>query len=134
MRSRIAATIVAALLAAPAWSQAPARPGADPCTDCRAAAAAGKQRCDAAAKASADFDACAKRITEAMLACQVGACKPGLDAQMAAMCPDCQHRAAEEEKTCRSMAAGSAEQVSCNQRVGRMRVACEEKYCKLAPK
>jgi hypothetical protein len=116
------------VLSASAWAQ-------DPCGECRKAAAAEKGKCDAAAKAGAALELCVKQINEAMLACQLGACKPSVDAQMAALCPDCQSKVSDEEKHCRAMSPGSVEQAACAQRASRMRAACDEKYCRhVAPK
>lgn len=108
----------------------------DPCGECRKAAGAEKQKCDAAAaKSGSGAEDCVKRISEAMLACQLGTCKPAADAQMAQMCPGCQSRVSDEEKLCKSMPPGSAEQMACSQRAGRMKAECEEKFCKhAAPK
>lgn len=113
-------------LSASAWAQ-------DPCADCRNAAGEEKRKCDAAAKTPAALEKCAKQASEATLACQMGACMPGADAQTAAVnCPDCQDRVADEERRCKAMAPGSAEQAACAQRAARMRTGCEEKFCKPA--
>lgn len=109
------------------------KPSPDPCGDCRNAASAEKAKCETGARDPAARELCAKRASEATLACQLNACKPGVDSQLAGNCPDCQHRAAEEERACRQMRIGSPEHSACTQRVGRMKAQCEEKYCKLAP-
>ena len=115
-------------ISAPAWAQ-------DPCGECRKAAGAEKQKCDAAAKAPAALEKCTTQASEATLKCEMGACMPGADAQTAVNCPDCQDRVADEERRCKAMSPGSAEQAACAQRAGRMRTGCEEKFCKpAAPK
>jgi hypothetical protein len=110
------------------------KPEAGRCDQCLASAAADRQRCEAAAKEPAAREACAKRFSEVQLGCQLSACKPGQSAPDSASCPECQHRAAEDERNCRSMGPGSAGRIACEQRVSRMRARCDETSCKNAPK
>ena len=126
------AVMAALLLALCLCGTAIAQVVPDPCADCRDAAGIEKRKCDSAAKSPVEFDACTKRISEAMVACQVGACRPGTDAQKIALCPQCQSRASDEERSCRSMSPGSKEHIACAQRAGRMKAECEDKFCKLA--
>jgi hypothetical protein len=119
-------TVLAALLLALSGSAS----AQDSCAECRTSAGEGKRKCDALAKAGAAYEKCVKQANESMLSCEMGACKPGADAQTAVNCPDCQAQVADEERRCKAMPPGSVEQVACAQRAGRMRTGCDLKYCK----
>lgn len=131
MRGLAAVVTMLGIFAAPSWAQAPLGPQADPCGECRKSADAEKARCESSAADARLREACAKRASEAMLACQLGACKPGA-APAAGTCPMCQHRVSEEDKACRTMSPGSPDHVLCTQRVGRMKAQCEATVCKPA--
>lgn len=136
MRGLAAMVMVLGFLAGGAAAQDPANAGADPCGQCRKAADADQQKCEAAAADAPARAACAKRGAEASLTCELSACKAGPRVRQAdGTCAGCQHRVAEEERACRSMPPGSSEQQLCTQRVGRLRTECETTVCRAtAPK
>ena len=136
MRGLAAIVMLVGCFAAGAWAQDPTATSADPCGECRKGADSDRQKCEGIANDGAAREACAKRAAEASLTCQLSVCKAGpKERQTSGTCPGCQHRVAEEERSCRTMPPGSPEQLSCTQRAGRLRTECDQTVCRpTAPK
>jgi hypothetical protein len=82
------------------------------CGDCRAAALAGHKACNAAAKDAPAFDACGRKMSDSMKACQEGACAADVARMYEGYCAGCLKQAdtpakkkACEESVCRKAAA-----------------------------
>ena len=135
MRGLAAVLMVMGFMAGGAGAQDPTAASADPCGECRKNADTSQQKCEGEAKDPATRQACAKRGAEASLSCELIVCKAGpKERQTSGTCAGCQHRVAEEERSCRTMPPASSEQVQCTQRAGRLRTECDNTVCKTPPK
>jgi hypothetical protein len=104
MKTRWLVVVTTFLLTGPAFAQ-------NPCGDCRGEALAQHKACNAAAKDNAATQACGKKMSDLMQACQVGACAKDVAKLYEGYCAGCMQQAGDNPAK---------------------RKACEDSVCKKA--